>query len=403
MAAVPRDPDVIAYETFAGLRNDVAPHRFEMSDLALATNVDIDASGGLARRAGRTLKRAGAVHSLWSDDTTALFVEDGALKQLNADYTATTLRADLTPGLRMAYQKVNDRVYFSNGAQSGLLHAGTVRSWGLPVPPLPLVAATVGDMPAGGYQFAMTYLRSDGQESGAGLAGRITLPAGSGLTFTLPVATDPDVATKAVYLSTPNGDLLYHALEVANAVTAAIYTNDTLELTLPLETQSLSAPPPGHLLGYHRGRMFVALGDTLFYSEPAAYEWFDLRRYLSFDSRITLFAPIEDRDYPGIFVATETSTGWLQGADADAFKYVQTADYGAVPGTVSYVDGSLLAQGASGARMLPVWLSTQGICAGMPGGQVQNLTRAKYRFEAQGSGCALFKPESAQFIAVANS
>lgn len=403
MAAFQRDPGIVAYEAFAGLRNDVDPHRFELADLAVGTNIDIDDTGGAARRGGRTLKRAGAAHSLWSDETLALFVDGTALKRLNSDYTATTMRTGLTSGLRMAYQKVNDQVFFANGAESGVLQAGVVRSWGLPVPPSLFVSATVGDMPAGDYQFVMVYLRNDGQQSGAGLAGRITLTAGAGIVLTLPVSADPDVVAKAVYLSTPNGDVLYRAFTVLGAVTTFTYTNDTTELAMPLDTQFLSAPPAGHLLGYYRGRVFVAVGDALFYSEPAAYELFDLRRYLSFDSRISVIAPIEDREHPGIFVATETSTGWIQGTEADSFKFVPGANYGAVPGTLVFVDGALFADRSAGARMLPMWLSTQGVCVGLPGGTVQNLTRAKYQFTAQGSGCALFKPDTTQFIAVANS
>lgn len=403
MATFQRDPSVVAYESFTGLRNDVAAHRFEATDLATGTNIDIDDSGGVTRRAGRTLQRAGVSHSLWSDNTQALFVEGTTLYRLNADYTATALRTGLTAGLAMAYQKVNDVVYFANGAESGVLQDGAVRSWGLPVPPMLVASATVGDMPAGDYQYTAVYLRADGQQSGAGLAGRITLPAGSGLVFALPVSTDAGVVAKAVYLSTPNGDVLYRALVVLNAVASYTYTNDTTELAMPLDTQFMSAPPAGQVLAYYRGRTFAAVGDTVFCSEPAAYELFDLRRFLSFDSKVTILAPIEDREHPGMFVATETSTGWIQGVDADGFRFVPSANYGAVPGTLAYADGTLFADGSAGARMLPMWLSTHGVCVGIPGGTVRNLTRGKYQFTAQGSGCALFKPDTSQFIAVANT
>lgn len=399
-----RDQDVVAYEGFKGLRNDVLPQRFSIADLAIAQNIDIDESGGISRRTGRTSKYAGVVHSLWAEGSLGLFMEGGNLKRLNTDYTATTMRSGLAVLPAMRYQKVNDTVYFTNGQECGLVERGVARSWGIAVPPPPGAAATVGNMPAGDYQFAMTYLRADGQESGTGLAGRISVPDGSGLNFTMPTSSDPNVAMKALYLTTPNGEILYRALVQMNVAGSCSYRNDSSELNLPLTTQFMGPPPAGHLLGYYHGRMYVAVGENLFYSEPYAYELFDLRRYLSFDGRITLFAPIEDRDNPGIFIGTDTSTCWLNGVDPDEFKMVPGVNYGAIIGAMTNVDGAMYADHGNGARMLPMWLSMQGICVGLPGGTVQNITRSKYfsPVPAQSSGCALFKPDSTQFVAVAN-
>ena len=402
MATFQRDPGIVAYEAFSGLRNDVEPHRFGLSDLAVGTNIDIDESGGVARRTGRVLARGGASHSLWSDGTLALFVEGSSLKRLNTNYSDATLRTGLTAGQTMRYQQVNDRVYFSNGTETGVVQDGRVRSWGLPVPPLPAAQAVVGEMPAGSYQYTLVGLRNDGQQSGAPMAGVIALDAGAGIRFTLPAVNDPDLTAWGVYLSPPNGDALYLAALAAAGAHTVDYLNDTAELALPLDTQFMGPPPAGHMLGYFRGRMFVAVGDTIFYSEPGAYELFDLRHFISFDSRVTMIAPIEDRDNPGVFVATETSTGWIRGVDADSFAFVPGANYGAIPGAMAMVDGAMFADHAAGARMLPMWLSTEGLCIGMPGGTVQNLTRSKFKFTARGSGCALFKPDSTQFVAVTN-
>lgn len=403
MAAFQRDPGIIAFEAFSGIRNDIPEHRFGLTDLAVGTNIDIDESGGIARRAGRTLVRAGATHSLWSNGALAMFVEGAQLKQLLPDYSAIVLRDGLSLGLPMSFVEVNGRVYFSNGAQTGVLDTGVVRSWGLPVPALPGVAVTTGAMPAGTYQYTVVGLRQDGQQSGAPLAGVVTLTANAGLVFTMPSATDPGIVAWALYLTTPNGDVLYRASVVPINTSAVSYIRDTTELALPLDTQFFSPPPAGHLLGYYRGRTFVAVNDTLFYSEPAAYELFDLRRFITLDSRITMFAPIEDRDNPGVYVATDRSTGWISGTDADSFKYVPGANYGVIPGTMAMVDGAMYTDHSTGARMLPMWLSVEGLCVGLPGGLAMNLTRSKYKFTVQGSGCALFKPDETQFVAVVNT
>lgn len=406
MADFQRDQDIVAYEGFSGIRNDVLPQRMTHADLAVAQNIDIDETGGIKRRAGRTSVYGGNVRSLWSDGAQALFVEGTNLKRLNPDYTATTLRTGLTPLQAMAYQGVNDAVYFANGRETGVVQGGLARSWGLPMGSVPGVTVTVGNMPAGDYQFTQTYFRNDGQESGAGLAGRIRIAAGSGLVFAMPISTDPGVTNKAMYLTTPNGDVLYQAGIMTNNTTSFTYQNDSSELALPLTTQFMGPPPAGHLVGYYYGRMYVAVGSDLFYSEPYAYELFDRRKYLSFDSRITMFAPVSSensRDNAGIFLGTERSTTWLAGEGPEDFKAVAGPNYGVVMGAMDYVDGSMFTDGSSGARMLPMWMSTRGICVGLAGGMVQNVTQARYQISASGSGCALFKPDSTQFVAVANS
>ncbi len=404
-----RDQDVVTYSAFRGVRNDVTAERFIPSDLEVATNCNIDKTGRLSRRAGRTKLITGPIHSVWADDqqTICLYVQGNQLKQ----YPSGAVLCNLLVGAaRMWHAKINDTVYFSNGTDKGVIQNGSVRSWGLTVPPLPAIQVIPGAMPAGMYQFCMTYLREDGQESGAPLAGVIDMPSGGGLLFGLPVSTDPTVARKIVYLSTPNGEAqeLFVAFATANSATTAAYTGDTSEFDLPLETQFLSDPPPGQLIAYYRGRAFVAVGDTLYPSEPEAYEQFDLRNYIALDGNITLLAPLEDKEGPGLgmqsgfFVGTDKSCGVLVGGKPEEFQYVPKVPYGAIYGAVDYVDGSVFGDNSLGARMLPMWMSAQGICVGRPNMEIQNLTRTKYGFNAAGQGAAVFMPGPNRFIATAN-
>lgn len=405
-----RDQDVVLYSTFAGLRNDVSPERFGNADLSIASNCDLDKSGRLSRRAGFTKQATGAIHSLWADDAQSmcLFASGNQLKQLAADYSSTPLRPLAGAGARISYAKVNDQVYFSNGVDTGIIQNGAARTWGIAVPPLPEPTITVGGMPAGDYQFTMTYVRVDGQESGAPLAGIITVPEGGGLELALPVSTDPAVAGKRIYLSTPNGDDRYLALTVENTATSALYNGDTTELNLPIETQFFQPAPAGQLVAYYRGRMFVAVGDTLYPSEPYAYELFDYRNFIPMNGRITLLATMEDKErsgdaqHSGFFVGTDRSCGIIVGTGPDDFQYVPKTEYGAILGAIDYVDGSVFGDNSMGARSLPMWLTTQGICIGKPDLEIQNLTRTKYGFTAAGQGAALFMPGPNRFIATSN-
>lgn len=407
-----RDQDVVTYESFTGLRSDVTPERFSAGDLAVGDNIDLDKSGRIARRAGYSQTIAGAAHSLWADDMqeVCLYVGGGRLNRVAADFSTSAIGTLRDANSRMSYARVSDRIYFANGSDTGILEraSGAVRSWGLPVPPLPAPTVTVGSMPAGIYQFAMTYLRIDGQESGAPLAGSVTVPAGGGLTFALPAASDPGVASKALYLSTPGGEVLYLAALVANSTTSLTYANDTSELNYPLPTQFMAPAPAGQLIAFYRGHMFVAVGDTLFHSAGFGYELFDLREYIPLDGRITMLAPMTDKELyesgknSGFFVGTDRSCGVLVGSDPKDFQYVPKANYGAIPGALDFVDGALFSDDAIGARELPMWLTTQGICVGQPDMAIRNLTRSKYQFPASGQGAALFMAGPNRFIATAN-
>jgi hypothetical protein len=388
---------------FSGLRNDRPVERFEPGDLSVAQNIDIDNSGAISLRTGYALRSAGAKHSLWSsdDDALALYVSGTTLVRLNADMSGTVLMTGLTVGLPMAYWKTLDRVYFTNGKQSGVLDNGAVRSWGLTAPAAPAVSVTVGTVPAGTYQYTMTYFRNDGQESGAALAGAITVPEGSGLIFVMPVSSDPTVTLKAVYLSTPNSEVMYQAVVLPNATTSTTYSESTAELNLPLVTQFLAPPPAGQIVRDYRGVMYVASGDALYPSEEYAYEMFDYRRAIPLDGRVTLIEALDDRGGGGLFVGTNRTCGALAGKGIADFEYVPKVNYGAIEGTSVRVDGSLFGDDSAGARLLPVWLTAQGACVGLPQMEVRNLTRTRYRIAASGRGAGVFLPTSNRLILTA--
>jgi len=403
---VQRDKDTIVYAQFSGLRNDVDPERFDLGDMTVANNIDIDQTGRISRRPGYTLMRAGATHSMWAtpNEDICMFVSGGWLHQMNDDFSDTAL-LQLVDGVSpMSYDRVNDCVYFSNGTDIGIVQNGVVRSWGLPVAPLPNVAATIGAMSAGTYQFNMVWLRADGQESGCGLNGTIQLDDSSGIDFTIPIAPSPDVVGAIIYISPANSDLVFEAIVSAPGQTVS-WRSDPSSLSVPLATQFLGPPPAGHMVAFYRGHMFVAAGDTIFISQPYAYELFSMNRYIQFDSRVTMLIALSDLDHTeagrssGFFIGTERSTGILAGNNPDDFQYVKKADYGVVPGTVDAMDSSQLRDGQAGARIIPMWLSHVGVCVGMPDLAINNLTRGQYNFTAAGRGAALFIPNPARYIA----
>lgn len=402
-----RDQDVVAYTTFNGLRNDVTSERFESGDLEVADNIDIDKTGRIARRAGTALRVAGATHSLWANPqgTQCYFAQGNTLYSLGTGYSKQAL-GTLSVAAPISFEEVNDRTYFSNGVDTGVIEQGAVRSWGVAPPALPQIEVGTGYMPAGTYLVTMTYICGDGQESGANQAEAVAVltPGGALLFSSIPVPTDPRVVAKAIYITEPNGEDIYQALVIAASATSAAYSNDTTELNLPLDSAFLQAPPAGQLVAYYRGRMWVAAGDVLYPSEPFSYERFDPRLGMALDGRITMLGALTDKELydtgknSGFFIGTDKSCGVLVGSAPEDFQYVPKTSYGAVFGAMDKLDGSVFQDGSTGTLELPAWLTTEGICVGMPGMTIRNLTRTRYTFPVGTQGAGLFMPGPNRFI-----
>lgn len=385
------------FKAFQGLRNDVTPERFKPSDLALATNMDLDNSGKLLCRDGYLKKITGAIHSLWAHDDICLFVQGVQLRRLNADMVSSViLRSDFSANYLASFCHVNDKVYYSNGAQTGIYNNSGNRTWGI-VPPVfqPLAQPAVGDMPAGNYQYAMTYVRDDGQESGTGIADQISITTGA-IDFTdLPISSDPSVRYKNIYLTEANGEVLYRAATVSNATTALHYNGGILRT--PLETQFLQHAPAGQIVSYYNGRMYVANGQWLYYSKAFGYELFDLREHLGFASNITLVAPVQG----GMYIGTESAIYYMSGNEPQDFVLVEKANYGAVAGTLAYAPAKQVRVAVNAQEeTIPMWTSKAGICVGLSGGIFINITQDRYGIESAAVGAALFRDdgESSQYI-----
>jgi hypothetical protein len=407
-----RDQDLVAYTAFSGLRNDVRPERFERGDLAVAQNIDLDKTGEIRRRWGYTLSIAGATHSVWANpqETICLFVQGNVLYSLSTDMYQSAI-ATLQYSGPVSYEQVNDRVYFSNGVDTGVIEQAAVRSWGVAPPNLPDIEVGTGYMPCGTYLVTSTWLMVDGQESGAPqcVTVQIDEPGGALLFSNMVPPANPRIAGRYIYITEPNGENIYQALLFDADATSGAYANDTTELNLPLDSAFLQPAPPGQLVAYYRGRMFVAQGDLLFPSEPFSYERFDPRANLQLDGRITMIGTLTDKELydtgknSGLFIGTDRSCGVIIGSSPEDFQYVPKTTYGAVFGTMVKMDGSVFEGGETGTLELPAWLTTKGICVGMPGMTVRNLTRTRFQFPVGTQGAGLFMQEPDRLVFTTSS
>lgn len=377
----------LTFRAFAGLRNTLDAERLEPADLSAAVNIDLDDSGRAARRAGSTLRVPGAAHSLWADGDTCLYVSADELRRLQPDFSSQVLANGLTPDLPAAYVRAQDRIYWSNGAQTGVVADARARAWGIPLPAAPAATASAGTLTAGRYQYALTWLRADGLESGAGLPATIDLPAGSGVTFAWTPPADPALREAVLYLSEPNGMVLYRALTVPAAAARATFTGGLL--ATPLDTQWLDAPPPGQCLALSRGRIYIGAGAFVYGTAPLSYEHCDLRDYLALDDSPVRFVLGVDG---GLYVGTARAVHFASGARLDEMTRRTVVPAAAVAGSAVLADGfAALGNAELAGQQIALFATAAGIVAGLPDGTVLNLSAERYRFAASAAGAALFR------------
>lgn len=390
------DP-VAAFKAFTGLNNRLPPERLQTNELAQATNVDLDDSGGVRTRAGFTSVLSGVCHSLWAKNNICLFVQNGQLMQLLQDLTAVPLGiTGLEPANPVSYALLGETVYFTNGTITGAFQNGVARSWGLAVPPLPAANLIDGSMPPGTYGFVATYLRNDGQESGAGNIQTIVAPAGQtyGIQWSVQQPADPTVAFIRIYLTVTNGDELYLAAEIPVGTKTATYTGDTSDLTVPIWTLVMGPPPAGQQVAEFNGRLLIAQGQILWYTDPFSPELIRPdQNFLWFESDITMVAPVAE----GVFLATQTETVFLEGMDIGKASRLPKASYGAIPGTLAYTDGSLIGEGRFTSKVA-LWATPQGIVAagnqGFIKGVMTNLTQNKVSIPNATMGAGVFRQQN---------
>jgi hypothetical protein len=377
-------------------KNNVS-HETDLPDNAAREllNVDLTNSGHPSRRKGYTSVYASGgetIHSLFSTKNLTVFMQGQSLKQLHPDFSATNIRTGLDPDNPISYAEVNELIYFSNGDDTGVIDSdGTHAEWGVDAPlGQPLAIQIPGSLDAGTYQIAVTYLNILGEESGSIRATTITVPVGGGITLTnIPQST---AASINIYVTAANGDQLYWQANIPMGETT--YSLTSLNRGRLLETQFLERMPPGQIVRYGHGRMWVAVDDLLIFSPALRYGLFDPRfTYFRFPKTIDIVQPIED----GIYVIAD-KTYFLAGTDPMEMKQEVVYPYPGVRGTGMAVphskfvaENDLISDSAK--EDVAFWYSTHGAVVGYPRGNIHPLTEDRVAIAEYGKGASLLREE----------
>lgn len=363
---------MLTFTSFSGINNVLSTERLPPEALATATNVDVGLTGELRRRQGYA-KVSSDTHTNLHATPTALLATTG----LNGDLKNVTTDVVLYPSLghdRVYYCDLPDgRTAFSNGLICGITDGATTTAWGVPTPPsVGALAEIAGSLFAGGYRYALTYVRlADGLEGSPAYAAPQPLAEGGVFLSGLPVAAGYKLN---VYLSSHNDDRLYLAGSTTNGLFSFTGANDAL--VLPCRTENTDPAPAGKHLAFWRGRALVAVGSVLLASLPNRWEAFDLRRdFKQFSADITTVVPVDG----GIYVGTETELAFLAGTEFDKLAYRSVVVGRVVPGSGVAVNGELVKQGEGAGLMSAMICIAYGrVVAGFSDGGIVRLTEGRY-------------------------
>lgn len=385
---------VIPVSRFSRIRNDIASERLPADELVDAINVDLDDAGALRRRDGVTPianlavdgEDPGNLHSIFAiqPDTLLLRYSDrlGSVVRGTSDFgDVLELASGLSIGTPMSYVSHNGLVYMSDGVYALVTDGREARKWGID-PPLVAAQATGGELPAGTYLVTATYQDSAGRESGALLGVPVDLPSGGGIVVSVPVGGYRNVL---VYCTTANGETMYEAAGGWDDGSDIVISGSTLDFQRPLSTLFYGPAPAGDVIAIWRGHAFIAAGNLVYYSAPFGLEWFRGDQFWAFDSAVTMIAPAED----GLYIGTQTQTLWMAGLSPSDMTVVQRHDQGAVKGSQTFLP-IMAIKDQQGEHLAPAWLSTEGLCAGLPGGILLNLTE-QWKFTAPERAASLFR------------
>lgn len=146
-----------------------------------------------------------------------------------------------------------------------------------------------------------------------------------------------------------------------------------------------AAMPAGSSIAHHAGRLLVAVGNALIYSEPFTPNLRDESRgFEIFPGPITCIAAVE----AGVFVMADQTYFLPGGLPAPSLRSV--LPYGALAGSVGYrQDGSAH------------WMSARGVVSVSSEGALSNLQERHIAMQAAGAGATLYREADGMHAIVA--
>lgn len=342
-----------------GIQNVFDPARTPAGALLEADNVLIDSAGVVSPRAGYDVVTTGA-HSLFPHQGRVYGVFRGVTADHIAEFQPSGAKSLFTPlpGGKVNWGLLNDEPVFINREILGRITPEGVRLIGVEEPGgIPVAGAVIP-----GVKVAVSYVDEWGEE------GPLSAAIDARATIYLPTPIEATVKKIRVYQTKPDGDVLHEVTEVP--VGTSVYTPDTQPTYgRAAENQYKSRMPCGDYVRYWRGRLLVARGRTLYFSEPLRYGMYDTSGgRVTFESQINFIEAVEGGVYVGLknngvrFLAGETPSKWEQKV-ADVIP-AQANSSALVPTARMKLELQFR------PNWVAVWFTHKGFALGLPNGNV---------------------------------
>jgi hypothetical protein len=384
------DPNtgLVTYKGFPkGIDNRSSDFAVQDGFLRDCINADILNSGNVRRRRGMAQRIASSgSHSIFSDGKRMVWATANRLYVTDTGLAPTLLLTDPAFGLQpLSYVSVNGDIYFSNEYTNGkiLASGAAFEPWGI-IPPQwgPVCTGSTVSGQARQYQVTCTFVTASGEESGAPLG--VTVLCGDtpriNCSF-IPQSLDSRVVATRLYVTNIDDTIFSHAMDVPKGTTSAVI-NGWFANGAALKTQFNSNPPPGQLLEYHNGRIYIAQGNVLWWTEALRYGIYDnTANFIMFPERITMIKSLGEqgpREHHGMFVSSD-QTYFMPFVGTEELKNWPKLPYRAVEGAAMRLPNSPDV----------LWFSDRGFVRGTAGGQAANLTEGqiavdKYQYGTMG-------------------
>jgi len=334
-----------------------------------ALNVDIDNAGNIRLREGFAKVYSGTnVRSLYKQ----YFAEEGMLKYLNKDHTATDVVA-IDPQRRVAYCEINDRVYCTDGKSNWVLNGTQAEPLGIVEPiGVPNAQPIAGSLQAGRYLMTIAYRNIvTGETSGCPNTSPGSVPQNTGVRFfNIPQPISADYET-VIYMSDYDGTVLFEQGSTLFGTTEFSVASLRTDLS-SCSTLYLKQMPPGQFIEYYRGKMYVADDNVVWYSKAMYYGVCrKASNFFTFPSRVTVMVAVDN----GVFIVADR-TYFLSFEKTAESSMIELSHDTAVEGTAMSVAG--MEFGLETELDVAFWMGSTGAMLGIPAGvqgaPLMNLT-----------------------------
>jgi hypothetical protein len=172
----------------------------------------------------------------------------------------------------------------------------------------------------------------------------------------------------------------------------------------PIAGRLLKQPPNATCMTYYNGRLYLSRGRTLWATELYLYNYVDATAgYKLFEADITMLGTVTD----GIYVGTKGGLWFLTGPTFAEMKRTWIMDAGVISGSMVDIPGELgnppqvPLMASTQVESAIMFMTTRGVCIGLDGGRVTNMTETKYVFPDAVGAAALYRQQDGvnQYIA----